>query len=448
MIINSSAHRMPLADGSVNCIVTSPPYFGLRAYAGNQLVDWPAGVYSPMAGVPACVEVPGYRDFDEYSHCEHEWSDESFVRRSNDSGKSAKQSSNAGANGRDVPSTVLYCSKCGAMRCGLGNEPTPEAYVWHMLLVMRECYRVLRDDGVMWFNIADSYADDTKWGGTTGGKHVQGLHGEPVGRARTKTGLTGGNLTLIPERILMAAQADGWTVRSIVTWHKSSTMPESVKGWRWEMQDGVPVIDIRPGERRATLYYDCRWTRLTHEQTCTSRRLPAKHTDAAVWRVIDYWLTQPIAFDMSDANNRDASDSLRQTQAALRRQRGTLDKEMARLVTFARQASSRSAQAEARKQERILSERIAGVDQQIVDIERQIENARRLQADRQAAMSLRESLAKAIDGPLTFEHKRAVIEAFQIAAVWDSEAGTLVVMSPFVDMPETLTVKPGRWVRF
>jgi DNA modification methylase len=248
MIVNASSHNMPLAPQSVNCIVTSPPYFGLRAYSGNQLVDWPAGLYSPMAGVPACVSVPGYRDYDEYRQCAHEWMDESFVRRSNDGGKSAKQASNNGANGRDVPTQVKYCAKCGAMRCGLGAEPTPEAYVWHMLLVLRECYRVLRDDGVMWLNLGDSYANDDKWGGATGGKHVQGLHGEPGCRARTHTGLSGGNLMLIPERVLMAAQADGWTVRNTVTWHKSSTMPESVKGWRWEAKRCDCITSSRGNE--------------------------------------------------------------------------------------------------------------------------------------------------------------------------------------------------------
>ena len=32
LLINADARQIPLADGSVNCIVTSPPYYGLRDY--------------------------------------------------------------------------------------------------------------------------------------------------------------------------------------------------------------------------------------------------------------------------------------------------------------------------------------------------------------------------------------------------------------------------------
>ena len=35
LLINSDAKEIPLADGSVNCVVTSPPYYGLRNYNVN-----------------------------------------------------------------------------------------------------------------------------------------------------------------------------------------------------------------------------------------------------------------------------------------------------------------------------------------------------------------------------------------------------------------------------
>jgi len=45
MRINASAHRLPLLeDESVHCIVTSPPYFGLRRY------------HSAYIGVDLCAE--------------------------------------------------------------------------------------------------------------------------------------------------------------------------------------------------------------------------------------------------------------------------------------------------------------------------------------------------------------------------------------------------------
>ena len=40
-LAQANAYRIPLRDESVHCIVTSPPYFGLRRYSGQQEADWP-----------------------------------------------------------------------------------------------------------------------------------------------------------------------------------------------------------------------------------------------------------------------------------------------------------------------------------------------------------------------------------------------------------------------
>ncbi len=50
----------------------------------------------------------------------------------------------------------------------------------------------------------------------------------PVGNLKS------GDLCLIPARLALALQADGWIVRQIIVWHKPSPMPESVSGTRWE----------------------------------------------------------------------------------------------------------------------------------------------------------------------------------------------------------------------
>lgn len=72
----------------------------------------------------------------------------------------------------------------------LGLEETPEEYVAGMVAVFREVRRVLRDDGTLWLNLGDSYANDGKWGGATGGKHVKALHGDSgAGRGKRNTGL-------------------------------------------------------------------------------------------------------------------------------------------------------------------------------------------------------------------------------------------------------------------
>lgn len=111
----------------------------------------------------------------------------------------------------------------------IGLEPTPAEFVAELVKVFREVRRVLRDDGTLWLNLGDSYANDTKWGGKTGGKHAKGLHGASgIGRCRTNTGLKSKDLIGIPWRVAFALQDDGWYLRSDIIWSKPNPMPESV----------------------------------------------------------------------------------------------------------------------------------------------------------------------------------------------------------------------------
>ena len=148
MIIQADARNIPLGDGCVQTVVTSPPYWGLRDY---------------------------------------------------------------GVSGQ------------------IGLEPTPEDYVATMVAVFREVRRVLRDDGTVWLNLGDSYANDTKWGGQSGEKNYTsaggGYHGQ---RDRRDTGLKPKDLCGIPWRVAFALQADGWYLRSDIIWAKPNPMPEIV----------------------------------------------------------------------------------------------------------------------------------------------------------------------------------------------------------------------------
>lgn len=112
----------------------------------------------------------------------------------------------------------------------IGLEQTPDAYVSEMVAVFREVRRVLKDDGTLWLNLGDSYANDGKWGGSTGGKHASGLHGNTgVGRERKFTGMKPKDLIGIPWRVAFALQSDGWYLRQDIIWHKPNPMPESVR---------------------------------------------------------------------------------------------------------------------------------------------------------------------------------------------------------------------------
>jgi DNA modification methylase len=112
-----------------------------------------------------------------------------------------------------------------------GLESSPAGYVEKMRELFAELRRVLADDGTLWLNIGDSYASDSKWGGSTGGKHRTGLHGcsDTGNRGRQSTGLPDKNLMGIPWRVAFALQDDGWILRNAIIWHKPNAMPESVR---------------------------------------------------------------------------------------------------------------------------------------------------------------------------------------------------------------------------
>ena len=114
----------------------------------------------------------------------------------------------------------------------LGLEPTPELHVEHMVEIMREVRRVLRDDGVVWLNYGDCFA------GSGGENANTGLgSGDRSGLYRNnprRTKIAQGNLMMMPHKVAIALQADGWIVRNDVVWWKRNPMPESVAGWRWE----------------------------------------------------------------------------------------------------------------------------------------------------------------------------------------------------------------------
>lgn len=104
----------------------------------------------------------------------------------------------------------------------IGLESTPEAFVAKMVEVFREVRRVLRDDGTLWLNIGDSYSGNA----TSGGAGKQDTNCR-IANVPTKLGKPK-DLCMIPWRVALALQADGWWIRSVIVWAKKSPMPESV----------------------------------------------------------------------------------------------------------------------------------------------------------------------------------------------------------------------------
>ena len=220
--------RIP--DGSVQCIVTSPPYWGLRVY-----------------GIPPSVWCAD-------PECDHDWVSETHIHEIR-TGLGLADSPHTTRGGAKkiarIPVTQVehaVCTKCGAWRGCFGLEPTVEMYLEHTLLITRALRRVLADTGVIWWNIGDSYAGS--WGnygareGTQRSRVAeryhrrayederQGFNGRPP--TASAPGMKALDCALVPQTLSAALRADGWYVRSPVIWEKPNPKPESVSGWRWE----------------------------------------------------------------------------------------------------------------------------------------------------------------------------------------------------------------------
>ena len=169
-LYQGDARALPLPDESVHCVVTSPPYWGLRDYKLEPQV-WGGS-----------------------SGCAHTWDRELLETET--------------LPGRAVTAS---CKGCRAWLGTLGLEPTVEMYIAHLVEVFREVRRVLRKDGTVWLNLGDAYANDGKWGGATGGKqaYLPDSGREMNGRQKRATGLKPKDLIGLPWRVAFALQTDG-----------------------------------------------------------------------------------------------------------------------------------------------------------------------------------------------------------------------------------------------
>lgn len=174
-----------LPDNSINCCVTSPPYFGLRDYG---TAKWEGG------------------DPD----CKH------FRNEKNNNSNTVQKIVDGGI------SDAIYkkiCNKCGAVRIDdqIGLEKTPDEYVEKIVQVFQEVKRVLKPEGTLWLNLGDSY------NGSGGLKE-----GQPKYPGRNVTKLKPKDLIGIPWMVAFALRNDGWYLRQDIIWGKLNPMPESV----------------------------------------------------------------------------------------------------------------------------------------------------------------------------------------------------------------------------
>ena len=105
---NALSGLRALPDESVDCIVTSPPYWQMRDY-GLEPTLW--------GGDPKCEHT-----INPYGFCIH----------------------------------------CGGWLGQLGQEPTRDDFIAHLCMIFDECCRVLKSTGTLWVNLGDSYSKPYK----------------------------------------------------------------------------------------------------------------------------------------------------------------------------------------------------------------------------------------------------------------------------------------------
>ena len=127
--------------------------------------------------------------------------------------------------------TTHSCSKCGAWYGQLGQEPDIGLYLDHMVTVFGEVRRVLRRDGVCWIEIGDTYNAGTNAPSPDSSSTDVGSWQSRTRTGRTRTdapGVPAKSLLLVPQRLAVALQEDGWVVRAEIVVHKLTALPESV----------------------------------------------------------------------------------------------------------------------------------------------------------------------------------------------------------------------------
>lgn len=122
----------------------------------------------------------------------------------------------------------------------IGSEQTPDEFIAVMVETFRAVRRVLRDDGLLFINLGDSYATTAKDRTTAQATTNSGLNGGlstqcSILKQQSKIvgGMKDGDMAGIPWRVALAIRDDGWYLRDAQVWHKGSPMPTSQNGWRW-----------------------------------------------------------------------------------------------------------------------------------------------------------------------------------------------------------------------
>lgn len=230
VLVGNALHTLKnLPDASVQTVVTSPPYWGLRDYG---TATWVGG--------------------DE--NCQH-------IKDASKTKKFGNEEFNANRPSREATKVAGYyfdnqCENCGAVKEDnqLGLEASPSEFIENLCKVFDEIWRVLKDDGTVWVNLGDSYAGSGK--GPAGNilkdtDAGEARHLEKKHSAIVPDGLKPKDLVGIPWRFAFAMQDRGWYLRQDIIWHKPNPMPESVTDRCTKSHEYIFLLT-----KNAKYYYD------------------------------------------------------------------------------------------------------------------------------------------------------------------------------------------------
>lgn len=190
---------------SVDCVVTSPPYWGLRDYGTGR---WEGG--DP--------------------NCDHR-SPTMREGRNEDRTKLAGSAATNNAQLRLAHNSA--CGKCGAVKVDqqIGLEPTLTEHLTKMVAVFEAVRRVLKPEGTLWINYGDCYATSPNGRSAADTKAAGGDDRTFRDKPFSTIGgvLKAKDLCMVPNRLAIALQEAGWWVRSEIIWAKPNPMPESIR---------------------------------------------------------------------------------------------------------------------------------------------------------------------------------------------------------------------------
>ena len=199
-----------LPDESVQCCISSPPYFSQRDYGTGQ---W-------KGGSARCDHIKN-------PHATKVFGNPEFVGNR----PSREATKTNGYYFKDI------CGKCGARRIDsqLGLEATVEEYVDNSVAVFREVKRLLRNDGTLWIVLGDTYKNK-----------------ELVG---------------VPWKVTFALKGDGWKLRQEIIWSKLNPMPFSGNDRITRSHEQIFMFS-----KEARYYYDADAIKETGGQEFRNRR--------------------------------------------------------------------------------------------------------------------------------------------------------------------------------